>query len=309
MKQQWHSGFDDSSGWGRLIDPVCLFILCQIAGTLWVIAPMKPFTPPVAPSAAADIQRAEGAGLKVQREALEKAVKLAREQAATLAKPAESTVEDKDRLAAELGVAEQLVKNLKSQLYDLQEKVAQAGAKLPNIPPPNPKFAADADELNRQLKEKQAELARLKTELDQTNGLGGGSGVGSPRMVTTSLLPKFVQVIGNRAIPLDDQHYHIHCGTLEGTNEKACEYTKNSPGETAEQIQRPGSDVMSYLKGIDPKQKFLMCAVASDSFAAFRSLRQTAQKMNIRVAWSPDSRANGTILLTEGKGEGPTVPE
>jgi len=312
MKQQWHSGFDDSSGWGRLIDPVCLFILCQIAGTLWVITPRKAFAPPVAPSASVDIHRAEVAGLANQKSALEKAVKLAREELATLALPVQATVTQQDRLAAQIRAEEQQVKELEAKLDELTRKEADIGGKIAAAPAPSPQLGTETEQLGQQLASRQTEVKRLQGLLDQTRGPGDGSVVGSPRVVETNLELRPIHLIGNRAVPIDEEHYKFERGRRKSDNEEVVVITKTAAGETIDEIQRPNSDLMAFLKGTDPTKQFLFCLVTSDSLPIFREVRKIAQQMKIRVAWDTNYDSDGVIvrsLRPSSSGRKVKIPE
>jgi hypothetical protein len=296
MKQQWHSGFDDSSGWGRLIDPVCLFILCQIAGTLWVITPRKAFAPPVAPNASVDIHRAEAAGLMDQKSALEKAVKLAHQELATLSSPVQSTVTGQDRMAAQIRTEEQQVKELEAKLDELTRKESDLHGRVAEFPPPSPQLGTEAAQLDQQLASRQSEVKRLQGLLEQTRGPGGGTGVGSPRVVETNLELRPIHLIGNRAVPIDQEHYKFERGRRKSDNEEVVVITKTAAGETIDEIQRPNSDLMAFLKGTDPTKQFLFCLVTSDSLPIFREVRRIAQQMKIRVAWDTNYDSDGVIV-------------
>jgi hypothetical protein len=312
MKQQWHSGFDDSSGWGRLIDPICLFILSQIAGTIWVIVPRQAFTPPVAPSAAVDVHHAEFDGLTNQKAALERAVKLARQEAATLALPVQATVTEKDRLAAQIRAEEQQAKELEAKLEDLARKEAETAGKIAAVPAPRPRLDADAEQSNQQLASRQAEVKRLQLAIEQAKGPGVGSGVGSPRMVETDLEARTIHLIGNRAVPIDAQHYKFERGRLKTNNEDVVVVTKTATGETSDQIQQPGSDLMAFLSKTDPSKQFVLCLVTSDSFPIFQEVRKLGQKMKIRVTWDTDYHSNGVFVIptkTSSNGSKVKIPE
>jgi hypothetical protein len=303
MKQQWHSGFDDSSGWGRLIDPVCLFILCQIAGTLWVITPRKAFNPPVAPNAAVDIHRAEVTGLTSQKSALEKAVKLARQELATLALPVPAAVTGQDRLAAQIRTEEQQAKELEAKLGELARKEAEIGARIGAVPPPSPQLGAEAEQLGQQLASRQTEIKRLQLTLERTRGPGDGSGVGSPRIIADkNLKPVFVHVIGGRALPVDSEHYDIKRGVIQGTQTRASQYSKSKPGETADEIRKPNSKLEAYLKDIDTSKQYLLCYVEPDSFQMFREVRKFARERGIQVGWDPTNEPGGTLTFTSAGG-------
>lgn len=303
MKQQWHSGFDDSSGWGRLIDPICLFILSQIAGTIWVIVPRQAFAPPVAPNPKVEVHHAEFAGLTNQKSALEKALSLAREEAATLALPVETTVTEKDRLAAQIRTEDEQVKELEAKLNELARKEDEAGQKLAGTPPPNPQLQADTVELSRQLAAKQAEVKRLQMALEVAKGSSDGSGVGSPRMVETTLTPMSVHLIGNRVVPVNGKHYRIETGLrVRTTGQEVVRYTKSVTGETVEDIRKPGSDLGIFLGNIDPSKQFLLCLVTNDSFAIFREVRKLARAKGIKVAWDTNYDSDGVLIFGPGKG-------
>ena len=304
MKQQWHSGFDDSSGWGRLIDPVCLFILCQIAGTLWVIIPRKSFPAPVAPNATVASFEVEAAGLANQRSALEKAVGLAREEARTLALPPTAAVGDRDRMAAQVRLEEQRIKEQETRLAELRQNETDLVAKLSSVPTPDSRLGQEANQLGQQLATKQAEVKRLQIVLEQTKGLGEGSGVGSPRMVETDLVPMRIHMIGNRAVPIDGAHYKIERGRLRTTNEEVLRYTKTAPGESAEDIQKPQSDVGAFVRKIDRSKQYLLCLVTSDSLPVFREVRKLARKQGIEVAWDTNYDSDGVLIFILGKGKG-----
>ena len=308
MKQQWHSGFDDSSGWGRLIDPVCLFILCQIAGTLWVITPRKAFAPPVAPNASVDVHRAEVAELVSQKSSLEKAVKLARQEAATVAKPAEANVTEADRLAAQIRLEEQRIRQMEETLAELTRREADVGNKIAGVSPPNPELGREAERLSQQLAEKQSEVKRLQSLLEQTKGPGGGSGVGSPRLLETGLRPRVIQLIGDMAVPVDGEHYEIRTGFLQDRTTRAIQYTKKDRGESPEELVLSNSKVSAYIQKMDPTKEYLLCLVNSDSFRVFREVRKLARSKGVQVGWDTNYRTDGVIIFGLGGGGKSNLP-
>jgi hypothetical protein len=301
MKQQWHSGFDDSSGWGRLIDPVCLFILCQIAGTLWVIIPRKAFAPPVAPNASVEVQRTEAPGLMNQKSALEKAVALARQEVTTLSLPVQAAVTEKDRLTAQIRMEEQQVKELEAKLDELTRKEEETGRKVAAVPSPNSQLGTEAEQLGQQLASRQTEVKRLQLALEQTRGFSDGSGVGSPRVVHTKLNPKLVQLIGDRALPLDAENYQVETGYL-ADHTRAVQYTKKARGESAEEVALPGSKISAFLGKIDPSKEYLLCVLNNDSFRVFREVRTLARAKGIQVGWDTSYRTDGVLVFGLGSG-------
>jgi hypothetical protein len=290
MKQQWHSGFDDSSGWGRLIDPICLFILCQIAGTLWVITPRKAFAPAVAPNPSVDVHRAEVSGFTAQKSALEKAVKLARKQLGNLSQPVQAEVTEVDRLNAEIRANEQQVKESEEKLGELNRKESNLKAKIEAVPGPDPQIEKGSQQLAPQLAAKQAEVKRLQQALDQANGPLEGA-VGSPTQVASNLNYRFVHLIKNRAVPVDDKHYKVDGLRL----------IPLAPGETVDEIKRPDSDFGSFLQRIDSSKAVLQCLLESDSFPIFRAVRRLAREKGISVSWKPFNAPDGVLHPEQGR--------
>jgi hypothetical protein len=256
-----------------------------------------------------DIHRAELAGLLNQESALEKAVKQAREEAATLALPAEVTVTERDRLTAQIRIDEQQVKELEAKLDELTRQQADMVSKAA-APAPSPQPGADIGELERQLVARQDEVKRLQLALEQTKGLGGGSGVGSPRLIEgANLKPVFVHLIGGRVLPVDREHYDIQSGVLQGTQVHATRYTKKTLGETADDIRKPSSKLQAYLKTIDSSKQYLLCYVEADSFQMFREVRKFAGDRGIQVGWDPTNEPGGTLTFTSGGGNGIPGPQ
>jgi len=309
MKQQWHSGFDDSSGWGRLIDPMCLFILSQIAGTIWVMIPRQSFAPPVAPNATVDIHRAQVSGLLNQKSALEKAVKLAREEASTLALPVDASITEQDRLAAQLRVQEQQTKELEAKLDELARRESELNAQLAAVLAPSPQLGAAAEKSAQQLASAQVEVKRLQLELDQAKGTGSGSGIGSPRVMTaTNLSPKIVQLIGDRAIPLDQDNYEVKAGYLPD-HTRAVQFTKKARGESPDEVAQPGSKIGAFLEKIDPTKEYLLCELNNDSFRVFREVRKLARARGIQVGWDTNYRTDGIFIFSSGGSKPPGPAE
>jgi hypothetical protein len=234
---------------------------------------------------------------------LEKAVKMARQEVQRVAQPVQTAVTEQDRLAAQIRTEEQRVKGLEAELDELARKETETGRKIAAVPPPSSQLGAEAEQLGQQLASKQEEVKRLQLELEQTKGLGYGSGVGSPRFVETSLDPSFVHLIGNRAVPVDGQHYKITQGRLRTTGQEVMVYTKSALGETADEIRKPTSDLANYLQKMNPSKDFLLCLITNDSLAIYPEVRAIAKAKGIKVAWKTNYDSDGVLLFGAGKGK------
>jgi len=221
-------------------------------------------------------------------------------------------VTQQDRLAAQIRAEEQQVKELEAKLDELTRKEADIGGKIAAAPAPSPQLGTETEQLGQQLASRQTEVKRLQGLLDQTRGPGDGSVVGSPRVVETNLELRPIHLIGNRAVLIDEEHYKFERGRRKSDNEEVVVITKTAAGETIDEIQRPNSDLMAFLKGTDPTKQFLFCLVTSDSLPIFREVRKIAQQMKIRVAWDTNYDSDGVIvrsLRPSSSGRKVKIPE
>ncbi len=110
---------------------------------------------------------------------------------------------------------------------------------------------------------------------------------------------------GRQAVDFDltDSDFRIE-GTLEGTDVKLTAIRKaNHPGESLEEIRRPGSRFAKALAGRKSADYYVKFDVWPDSYAAFREARSIVWDRGFDAGWSP--MASGEKLeLSSGHGKG-----
>ena len=290
--------------WDSLIDPIFLFMLYLISGTLWVIIPFpshaQPQPPPlraappkpVVQSARTLDPAAQREGILLARSAQEfqQELESVRRRMEEAARQQQQTSEDVRKEEQRLGSKQQENRNLQNQVQGTTSLPA-AGTQKPQP------TQADANRLEADAREKEAELARRAKELAQATGSGTGKQracVATP----TSKEPIPVELVYNRVVPIDEEHFRITVNPSRRFVLMTRKDSSTTPGESPEQIRKPNSVFAKYLQAVKPETQYLVVLLNNDSFAAFRAVEEMARArgFNCGVSWIPTDSKRGTLV-------------
>ncbi|MGI8990826.1 MAG: hypothetical protein ACR2I2_14770 [Bryobacteraceae bacterium] len=283
--------------WDSLLEPIFLFILSLIAGTLWVIVPIQQ-GPPSAPAAAAPKPVAELAK-PLSKPVLKagpdrEAERLARERAMLLG-TAKTVQTDWSATEQSLKAATDERRRLDAAIQQEQQRLADLKKGLAIDREPDVGAASETtggiERLQGAVRTKRTEIAKLETELKNTRNPFEKEVTSLPKASPATKLPMLVELFHNHAIPVDKKHFKF--AKQRGTTLA----TRESDGETPEQIKNPDSDFLKYLASIKPAKQYLACLLNDDSFDIFREIREIARAKGVAVGWEPINTSAGKITL------------
>lgn len=304
--------------WDSLLEPIFLFILALIAGTLWVIVPIQQEAPkvhaaaPERPSPVVELPKArpkslpkpvlkaepdlEAERLAQERATLQQTAQTVRADWSAAEQNLKTSNDEQQRLAAVIQQERQRLADLKKGI-DIERK--------PDVRSPSEQ-TAEIERLQVDAQTKKTEIARLETELNNARNPFEKEGASLPKASPATKIPMLVELFHNHAIPVDKKHFKFvkQRGTTLATRE--------SDGETSEQIKNTGSDFLKYLAGIKPAKQYLACLLNDDSFDIFREIRDIARAKGVAVGWEPIDTSAGKITLypihfTKDPDRGPKV--
>ena len=294
--------------WDSLLEPIFLFILSLIAGTLWIIIPTDPhrqehrLTAQAAP--AVPIVRAVEPPKVQESSPTRKAIEKAKEgetQKAEMLKDQEVRVvlteqdlrhleADNQQLTLNITTARKSLEKLRAEL-DLLRQQAVHPESATVISQSTKQLQVEIEALRRLLAQRQAESGVVETQLANTKTKSDLAVPYVPRASPADKLPVVVELIHNRAVPVNKVGYKIGFGL---TNVTA---TRKWEGETVAELQAPGSVFLEMLSKIKAEKQYLSCLLNADSYEAFRAVRQIAQRKGIDVGWEPADTAGGELKL------------
>ena len=298
--------------WDSLLEPIFLFILSLIAGTLWVIVPTTAnhpkaaghATPPaiIAPAApvlaAAKTRPAEEqpfaralAGTQKQVSASTGALQAAEEQVRMTDDELRQLQQENRELAATLESERQSLESLGGQLRSLQQPGGVPGQPAP-LARQNTEIAGETEALRKLLAQKETETGRLQTQLSATKSLSDGEIPYVPKAEAPDKLPVPVDLIHNRVIAVNKEGFKIQA-KLAGP----VTATRKSEGETIAQIRERGSAFAKMLDKMKPEKEYLAILLNADSFEMFREVRRIARKRGIDIGWEPADTSSGQIEM------------
>ena len=185
-----------------------------------------------------------------------------------------------------------------ARLDDLIRRADEDQSADKNTPAPEP--PPELVSLQRLVKEKQAELERLRIEYEKAKPMFSADQTSAPVVVKSSKDQEWIGLIGNRVMPIDEKHYSKK--TRRSGRVVQITFTPKSRGESLEEMVRPGSEFLKLLNGINPTKELLAFYVDKNSFAMFREIRTIARKQGIETAWFPDLRGDGSIVFSTSGG-------
>ncbi|MGA3025353.1 MAG: hypothetical protein ABSF98_11320 [Bryobacteraceae bacterium] len=271
-----------------LPDPLLLFLVALIGGTLWLLAPvpdaaalLRPDSPaaavpPPPPRAQPPQPRSmpNPADLRAELEAAEKAM---RERAAAL-----------DAQNAEIEMLQRRVDALRAQLEALQARPASTAP-----------AASPSDEESRMenlVKERQVEIAHLESELASLTApaVPVPDTRRIPRAVGASQkLPLLVDLSGNRIAPVNGEFFRFPMFPVSSR----IVATRKKPGETIAEARAPNSQFARFLSKIHSGREYVSCLLNGDSFEAYYAVRDMAARAGVDIAWEPADTSSGKIAI------------
>ncbi|MDQ6665605.1 MAG: hypothetical protein M3Z23_14585 [Acidobacteriota bacterium] len=294
--------------WDSLLEPIFLFILALIAGTLWVIVPIqqKPAKVPTAlveqaapvvaiPKPVVRLPKAAPKQPKPGMTEPDPEAKRLAQERAVLVQTVQAVQTDWSATQQSLTTASEEQQRLDAAILQEQQKLS--GLKKGQAVDPKPEArapseqAAEIERLQGAVQTKKTEIAKLETELNNTRNPFEKEVASLPKASPATKLPMLVELFHNHAIPVDKKHFKF---MKQKTTTLA---TRESDGETSEQIKSPDSDFSKYLAGIKPAKQYLACLLNDDSFDIFREIREIARAKGVGVGWEPIDTAAGKITL------------
>jgi hypothetical protein len=298
--------------WDSLIDPIFLFMLYLIAGTLWVIIPFRTQAQPVAPppppqpvvsEPAPASEPAPDPAIEKEWDAAARALERLRQQRATLEQESQSVREQQASALEQIRQQDARLAELKAQAANLDQRQSQARSAAEEAARAEEAKRAQADQLRNQAEQKKNEEAKLLIVLQNSKSPYDGGGVSAPQITKSDKQVTWIELLNNRAFPVDAAHYDYALYNLKGGG-IARVATRKGGGEGIDEIKSPASAVARYFENIKPKQEFLACLVHSDSFRLYREVRKIAWSRGIEVGWEPIDRTDGKLIFTSaGRGQ------
>jgi hypothetical protein len=279
-----------------LPDPVLLFLIALIGGTLWLLNPVPDAAALVRPEPprAAPVQAPapaveppplppRGPDLAALRAKLEADAAALRERAAAF-----------DAQNAEIEELRQKVDALRAEFEALEAQRASMG---PAIAPAVP--ATEQARMENLVEEHRVEIAQLESELANLKPpppVPPDAKV--PRAVRASQkLPVLVDLIGNRVSPVTGEFFHLPIMAL--SSEMVA--TRKRPGETIAEARAPHSQFAQFLFKLNADTRYVSCLLNSDSFEAFFAVRDMTARAGLDIAWEPADTSSGRIAIQRVK--------
>ncbi|MDQ6707721.1 MAG: hypothetical protein M3Z85_17305 [Acidobacteriota bacterium] len=288
--------------WDSLLEPIFLFILALIAGTLWVIVPIQQEPPKVQstvvqqPAPVAEIPKPPVKLPKpvLKREPDPEAERLGQERAALL-KTVQGVKTESSATEQSLTAASDEQQRLDAAIQQERQRLAALKKGLTTDPKPDvraaPDKAGEIERLQGAVQTRKIEIAKLETELNNTHNPFEREVASLPKASPATKLPMLVELFHNHAIPVDKKHFKF------AKQKSTTLATRESDGETSEEIKNPDSDFSKYLAGIKPAKQYLACLLNDDSFDIFREIREIARAKGVAVGWEPIDTSAGKITL------------
>jgi hypothetical protein len=277
-------------------EPLLLFLIALIGGTLWLLKPVPdaaalvrppapqaaavpPPVPAPRPQPAQPRSRPNVADVRAELEAARQAM---REGAAAL-----------DAQIAEIEMLQRRVDALRTELAALEAQRAPMG--------PAAVTSAEESRTEDLVQERRAQMSHLESELANLK-----SALAAPlpdaRKVPLAVhpsqkLPVLVDLSGNRIAPVTGEFFHLPMFT----SSSVVVATRKSPGETIAEARAPNSQFARFLSKIHSETRYISCLLNSDSFEAFYAVRDMATRAGFDIAWEPADTRSGKIPIQKVK--------
>ncbi len=293
--------------WDSLLEPIFLFILSVLAGTLWVIVPVHSNRDPhppmanVAPVAQAIVTPVPEAPLEsplaeeieTAQGAISEQIDIVRSKEEKVALSGEELKQlevQNQQLSLNIQAEQKNLERLRGELEILRKQSGDPNSSAP-IAKLSKEIQSEIDSLRRLLQQRQAESAQLVAQLGETKSKSDLAVPYIPKASEADKLPILVELLHNRAVPVNKTGYKMGFGFTSTTA------TRKWEGESVPEIQKPGSAFMQYLGKINGNKQYLSCLLNSDSYQVFRVVRQLAQQKGIEVGWEPADTTSGELKL------------
>ncbi|MGH9199111.1 MAG: hypothetical protein ACRD1T_25700, partial [Acidimicrobiia bacterium] len=146
--------------------------------------------------------------------------------------------------------------------------------------------AAERARLEELFREKREEARRLQQALAEAQRPKVETDSGAPMVAITGKQPVFVELVENRVVPVTEENYQTQNVTLpEGGTGTVYERTR--PGESIEEMRQSTGALTGILRKLQRDSQYLAVILHSDSFEAFRALREIARDKKMAVGWEP----------------------
>ena len=156
--------------------------------------------------------------------------------------------------------------------------------------------AVELERLEQERKVEEATVTDLQRQLEEAETPRVGSVVGSPVAAGTNKEQVFFELFDNRVLEVTKSHYNVE--TFRGPNGPVAVLTRSASGEG--EIEIASSDFAKRLNELTPGGHALALIVHSDSFVAFRKVRDIARARRIEVGWEPYVREDGKLVFSSG---------
>ena len=157
-------------------------------------------------------------------------------------------------------------------------------------------MAARRSELEAEVVRREQAVADARQRLTATQRPDVSSLVGTPTAERTEKKPAIVVLRNDRVVVFGDDTYDSDRVPLGNTTVTRARPTDS--GETIEEAKAPDSRLRAALEELDPSEDFVALVVASNSFAAFRVVRELARSEGIAVGWEPYTGDDGTLWFS-----------
>ena len=299
-----------------LIDPILLFLLSQITVVLPMIIPFQktasasgPTPPPVVRETARPPVATwpDLAGLRRELERAERLAQATATQMSQAEQEHQAALREAAQLADALRGEETRRQALETQVRQLEEEERRFREQAQQAAQAHLQRLREAAELERVLRDRRAVVTRLEEQLKAAGRPVGGDEDSGTVMTRTTKRAEWIELVNNRVVPVDEHHYSIERRSTVFGSVRI--YTRRSQGETLEEAQRPGSNLMRFLRQYDPGKTFIACNVYKESFLIYRALRKFLRGMKYEVGWDPEEKDEGRLVLGACLGQGCTTVE
>jgi|GEM_PF-1539489 len=141
-------------------------------------------------------------------------------------------------------------------------------------------------QLNQSLEQNERQIAQLQREFESSEKTVMAAQRGIPIAKGTRKEARFFEIVADRIVPIDEQHYTG--ATYKYDGKPIIVLTRKSSGEHMHEIGRESSDYKKVLASFNPEKHYLVFILRNgSSFPAFRAARDNALKAHFQVGWEP----------------------
>jgi hypothetical protein len=260
---------DETPMWQLLIDPTFLILCFILGGTVGAAIPIP------------REQERPRPIIQVEGRKVEEAVPLRAQEIEELKRRLRALEDESRRLeAASHGAAREAKERVEAATVARRARAQQVA------------------ELSGVLQQKEEEVAELEEALRRMANNREVGGMGTPVLGHTNKKPVLVEVVRGRVVVVDKPQYEFRSARTP-SGERLTVAKRKTQGEDLDELERPGSAFSNALNKLDREKEYLTAIVHSDSFPAFRAVRELARKRQVEFGWLPFMGEDGELIFSD----------